>query len=108
MGRKAIRPILVYFFLIIGLRVAGKRELAQLNPFDLIVLLTLSNTVHNAIIGNDNSVSGGFIGATTLLAVNYLVVRTVRRSKRSSGSSKADPTCSSGGASSRTTTCKRK
>ena len=81
-SRRPSGPILVYFFLIVGLRVAGKRELAQLNPFDLIVLLTLSNTVQNAIIGNDNSVSGGFIGATTLLVVNYLVVRTVRRSKR--------------------------
>jgi len=78
---KVLRPIVVYFFLIIGLRVAGKRELAQLNPFDLIVLLTLSNTVQNAIIGDDNSVSGGLVGAATLLAVNYAVVRVVRRSK---------------------------
>src|SRR3954462_11400282 len=72
---KVVRPILVYVFLIVGLRLAGKRELAQLNPFDLIVLLTLSNTVQNAIIGNDNSFVGGVIGATTLLAVNYFVVR---------------------------------
>jgi uncharacterized membrane protein YcaP (DUF421 family) len=72
---KIVRPILVYFFLIISLRLAGKRELAQLNPFDLVVLLTLSNTVQNAIIGNDNSVTGGIIGATTLLAMNYIVVR---------------------------------
>lgn len=72
---KIIRPILVYLFLIAGLRLAGKRELAQLNPFDLVVLLTLSNTVQNAIIGNDNSVLGGLIGATTLLVVNYVVVR---------------------------------
>src|SRR5438128_942341 len=72
---KIIRPILVYFFLIVSLRLAGKRELAQLNPFDLVVLLTLSNTVQNAIIGADNSVAGGIIGAITLLAVNYIVVR---------------------------------
>lgn len=72
---KIARPILVYIFLIVGLRLAGKRELAQLNPFDLVVLLTLSNTVQNAIIGNDNSLVGGVIGATTLLAVNYVVVR---------------------------------
>jgi uncharacterized membrane protein YcaP (DUF421 family) len=72
---KIIRPILVYFFLIISLRLAGKRELAQLNPFDLVVLLTLSNAVQNAIIGNDNSVTGGIIGASTLLLVNYIVVR---------------------------------
>ena len=72
---KILRPIVVYFFLILGLRVAGKRELAQLNPFDLVVLLTLSNTVQNAIIGDDNSVSGGLLGAATLLLVNYVVVR---------------------------------
>jgi uncharacterized membrane protein YcaP (DUF421 family) len=72
---KILRPIVVYFFLIVGLRLAGKRELAQLNPFDLVVLLTLSNAVQNAIIGEDNSVTGGIIGAATLLVVNYLVVR---------------------------------
>ncbi len=72
---KILRPVIVYAILVIGLRLAGKRELAQLNPFDLVVLLTLSNTVQNAIIGNDNSVTGGFIGAATLLLVNYLVVR---------------------------------
>jgi uncharacterized membrane protein YcaP (DUF421 family) len=72
---KILRPIIVYIFLIVGLRLSGKRELVQLNPFDLVVLLTLSNTVQNAIIGNDNSVSGGLIGAAALLIVNYLVVR---------------------------------
>ncbi len=72
---KILRPIIVYLFLIVGMRLAGKRQLAQLNPFDLIVLLTLSNTVQNAIIGNDNSVTGGLVGATTLLAINYFVVR---------------------------------
>src|SRR5579864_4185840 len=72
---KILRPIIVYAFLIVGLRLAGKRELVQLNPFDLVVLLTLSNTVQNAIIGDDNSISGGIIGATSLLVVNYLVVR---------------------------------
>jgi uncharacterized membrane protein YcaP (DUF421 family) len=72
---KILRPIIVYIFLIVGLRLSGKRELVQLNPFDLVVLLTLSNTVQNAIIGDDNSVSGGIIGATSLLVINYLVVR---------------------------------
>ncbi len=76
-AEKIVRPILVYAFLIVGLRLAGKRELAQLNPFDLVVLLTLSNTVQNAIIGDDNSVTGGLIGATTLLVVNYVLVRFV-------------------------------
>ena len=72
---KILRPVVVYAFLVVSLRLSGKRELVQLNPFDLVVLLTLSNTVQNAIIGDDNSVSGGIIGATSLLAINYLVVR---------------------------------
>lgn len=72
---KVLRPAIIYVFLVIGLRLAGKRELAQLNPFDLVVLLTLSNTVQNAIIGEDNSVTGGIIGAATLLMLNYAVVR---------------------------------
>jgi uncharacterized membrane protein YcaP (DUF421 family) len=72
---KVLRSIAVYLFLVLALRLAGKRELAQLNSLDLVVLLLLSNTVQNAIIGADNSLVGGLIGATVLLAVNYLVVR---------------------------------
>jgi uncharacterized membrane protein YcaP (DUF421 family) len=72
---KVVRTVVVYSFLVIGLRLAGKRELAQLNPFDLVVLLTLSNALQNAIIGNDNSLLGGLIGAATLLLLNYAVVR---------------------------------
>ena len=79
---KILRPALVYIFLVVALRVFGKRELAQLNPFDLVVLLSLSNTVQNAIIGNDNSLSGGLIGAFALLAINYLVVRFLFRHRR--------------------------
>lgn len=72
---KVLRAVIVYAFLVVGLRLAGKRELAQLNPFDLVVLLTISNTVQNAIIGDDNTVIGGLIGASTLLLVNFIVVR---------------------------------
>src|SRR5215467_4613869 len=79
---KMLRPIAIYFFLVLILRVFGKRELAQLNPFDLVVLLSLSNTVQNAIIGNDNSLTGGLVGALTLLSVNYLVVRFLFRHRR--------------------------
>src|SRR3981189_108849 len=64
------------------LRIFGKRELAQLNPFDLVVLLSLSNTVQNAIIGDDNSLLGGVIGASSLLVTNYLVVRFLFRHRR--------------------------
>lgn len=81
-AEKILRPILIYLFLVIGLRLAGKRELAQLNPFDLVVLLTLSNTVQNAIIGDDNSITGGVIGAATLLLLNFLVVRFLFRHEK--------------------------
>ena len=76
-AEKLIRTAIVYAFLLFGLRLAGKRELSQLNPFDLVVLLLLSNTVQNAIIGNDNSLIGGLIGATALLILNSVVVRTL-------------------------------
>src|SRR5438876_103253 len=79
---KILRPILVYAFLVVSLRLSGKRELVQLNPFDLVVLLTLSNTVQNAIIGDDNSVLGGIISATSLLATNFLVVRFLYRHRK--------------------------
>ena len=79
---KILRPIIVYLCLIVFLRLFGKRELAQLNPFDLVVLLSLSNTVQNAIIGDDNSVSGGVIGAFSLLAINWVLTWFLYRSPR--------------------------
>jgi uncharacterized membrane protein YcaP (DUF421 family) len=79
---KIIRPIIVYLCLIVFLRLFGKRELAQLNPLDLVVLLSLSNTVQNAIIGNDNSVSGGIIGAFALLAINWLLMRVLYKAPK--------------------------
>jgi uncharacterized membrane protein YcaP (DUF421 family) len=72
---KILRPLIVYAALLVLLRLFGKRELAQLNPYDLVVLLTISNTVQNAIIGNDNSITGGLIGAVVLMAFNFVVVR---------------------------------
>ncbi len=72
---KLIRTVFVYAFLVIGLRLAGKRELGQLNTFDLVVLLLLSNTVQNAIIGPDNSALGGIVGGAMLLAINWVTVR---------------------------------
>jgi len=79
---KLARPAIVYLALVLLLRVFGKRELAQLNPFDLVVLMSLSNTVQNAIIGEDNSVTGGLIGAVGLLAVNWILVRFLFRSRK--------------------------
>jgi len=92
MLEKILRPVMVYFFLVISLRIFGKRELAQLNPFDLVVLLSLSNTVQNAIIGNDNSLTGGLIGAFALMAMNYLVVRFLFRHRRLDQIFEGDPT----------------
>jgi uncharacterized membrane protein YcaP (DUF421 family) len=79
---KILRPVIVYLFLIGFLRLFGKRELAQLNPFDLVVLLSLSNTVQNAIIGDDNSVSGGILGAFALLAINWLLMLLLYRAPK--------------------------
>ena len=79
---KILRPVLVYLFLVGFLRLFGKRELAQLNPFDLVVLLSLSNTVQNAMIGDDNSVSGGVIGAFSLLTINWLLTRILFRAPK--------------------------
>lgn len=79
---KVLRPVVVYFALVVLLRIFGKRELAQLNPFDLVVLLSISNTVQNAIIGDDNSTTGGLIGALSLFAMNYFVVRFLFRHRR--------------------------
>ena len=89
---KILRPAMVYVFMVVALRVFGKRELAQLNPFDLVVLLSLSNTVQNAIIGNDNSLTGGLVGALALLIINYLVVRFLFGHRRLDQILEGDPT----------------
>jgi uncharacterized membrane protein YcaP (DUF421 family) len=72
---KIIRPLIVYLFLLIAFRLAGKRELGQMTPFDLIVLLTISNVLQNAMIGPDNSLTGGLIGGLTLFVANGLIGR---------------------------------
>src|SRR5256884_3848202 len=77
---KTIRTLIVYIAVLLGLKLAGKRELSQLNPFDLVVLLLLSNTVQNAIIGNDNSIIGGLFGAAVLLLANHFLVRYLFKS----------------------------
>jgi uncharacterized membrane protein YcaP (DUF421 family) len=79
---KILRPVIVYLCLIVFLRLFGKRELAQLNPFDLVVLLSLSNTVQNAIIGDDNSVTGGIVGAFALLAINWALMWLLYRNPK--------------------------
>ena len=79
---RVVRAALIYVFAVVALRVAGKRELGQLSTFDLVVLLFFSNILQNAVIGADNSVTGGVVGATTFLALNYLVARLTYNHER--------------------------
>ncbi len=65
------RTIIVYAALLLGLRLAGKRELGQMTPFDLVVILLIANAVQNAMVGPDTSVTGGLIAAGVLIAANY-------------------------------------
>jgi uncharacterized membrane protein YcaP (DUF421 family) len=74
---KIVRAAAVYVFLLIALRLTGKRQLGQMSSFDLVVLLIISNILQNAMIGEDNSVLGGFIGAATILLLNYAIARAV-------------------------------
>lgn len=77
---KVLRTLVVYVAIAVLVRLAGKRGLAQLNSFDLVVVLLLSNVVQNAIIGDDDSLTGGLLGAVVLITVNAVVVRVVARS----------------------------
>src|SRR6266853_406086 len=77
-----VRALIVYGFLVVLLRMTGKRQVGQLAPFDLVLLLVLSNAVQNAMNGGDNSVIGGMISATTLVGVNWIVGLFTYRSKK--------------------------
>jgi uncharacterized membrane protein YcaP (DUF421 family) len=74
-GEKVLRALLIYLFLVIALRIVGKRELGQANTLDLVVLLLVANAVQNGIIGNDITVTGAVIGAVTLFAINEVFNR---------------------------------
>src|ERR1700753_871722 len=78
----ALRALIVYGFLLIMLRLTGKRQIGQLAPFDLVLLLVLSNAVQNSMNGGDNSVTGGLISATTLIFINALVGNLTFRNKK--------------------------
>lgn len=77
-----LRGIIVYFFLIVLLRLTGKRQIGQMAPFDLVLLLVLSNALQNAMNGGDNSVTGGVISAVSLVTTNWLVGLVTYKSKR--------------------------
>ena len=74
-----LRTVVVYVFVLAMLRIAGKRELGQMTPFDLVVILVISNAVQNAMVGNDTSLLGGIVAAATLTVVNVAVGRFGRR-----------------------------
>jgi uncharacterized membrane protein YcaP (DUF421 family) len=81
-AEKVLRSVVVYAFLLVAFRLCGKRQLGQLTAFDLVVVLIISNVVQNAVIGNDNSLGGGLLGATTILLVNSAVAYVTFRFKR--------------------------
>jgi len=78
---KILRSGVIYFFILMAFRFTGKRQVGQLTPFDLIVLLIISNVIQNSLIGKDDSLTGGMIGAVTILALNWLVVEISYRFK---------------------------
>ena len=89
---KIVRSVVVYLFLLAAFRFTGKRQVGQLTPFDLVVLLVISNVVQNAVIGPDNSLGGGLLGAVVILALNGLLVEVTYRSKRLRRVLEASPT----------------
>jgi uncharacterized membrane protein YcaP (DUF421 family) len=91
-AEKVVRSVLIYAFLVIALRVVGKRELGQTNTLDLVVLLLIANAVQNGIIGNDLSVTGAVIGATTLFVVNEFLNRTTYLAPWTGRALEGDPT----------------
>jgi len=76
------RGVMIYLFLIVLLRLTGKRQVGQMAPFDLVLLLVLSNAVQNSMVGGDNSVIGGMISALTLVTLNWLVALLTYKSKK--------------------------
>ncbi len=82
LGLIVLRTVVVYAVLLLGLRLAGKRELGQMTPFDLVVLLIISNAVQNAMVGPDTSLNGGLLAAVVLLVANWGLGRLGLRSRR--------------------------
>ena len=91
LGEKILRSLIVYLFLLLVFRLLGKRQVGQLTPFDLIVLLMISNVLQNAMIGPDNSVTGGLLGASTVLGVNWMIGRLAFVSRRFERAVEGDP-----------------
>jgi uncharacterized membrane protein YcaP (DUF421 family) len=91
-AEKVIRSAVVYIFLLVAFRVTGKRQVGQLTPFDLTVLLIVSNVLQNAMIGPDNSIGGGLLGAAVLFFLNGIVARLTFHSRRAERLIEGTPT----------------
>jgi uncharacterized membrane protein YcaP (DUF421 family) len=78
----AFRTVVIYFVMVLGLRLTGKREIGQFTPFDLVLVLLIANAVQNAMVGPDNTLVGGMVAALVLFAINWLVGRVVGREPR--------------------------
>jgi uncharacterized membrane protein YcaP (DUF421 family) len=89
----ALRTAVIYAVVLLGMRLSGKREVGQMTPFDLTLLLLLSNAVQNAMTGPDTSVLGGIVAAGTLLLLNFLVAEIQAGTAASANWSKASPAC---------------
>lgn len=88
----ALRAAIIYIVVLVGIRLTGKREVGQMTPFDLVLLLLIANAVQNAMTGPDTSVTGGLVAAATLLAVNAVVTHVVWRYRKARGLIEGTPT----------------
>jgi uncharacterized membrane protein YcaP (DUF421 family) len=77
-----IRSAAVYLFMVIALRIFGKKELSQLNTADVILILLISNSVQNAMVGNNTTLWGGLVAATILFAINFILKKLIYRYKK--------------------------
>jgi uncharacterized membrane protein YcaP (DUF421 family) len=89
---KVLRAAVVYLFLLIAFRLTGKRQVGQMTTFDLVVVLVISNVLQNAMIGADNSVAGGLLGAAVILIVNFIIAEIAVRSRRAERILEPEPT----------------
>jgi uncharacterized membrane protein YcaP (DUF421 family) len=89
---KVLRAAVVYLFLLIAFRLTGKRQVGQMTTFDLVVVLVISNVLQNAMIGADNSVAGGILGAAVILIVNFIIAEIAVRSRRAERILEPEPT----------------
>lgn len=87
----AAKTTLIYFFLVAGLRLLGKRELGQMNIYDVVLLIVLANSVQNAMVGSDNTLLGGIIAGSTLLCLNKLLSILLLRSRKAAQLMVGDP-----------------